>query len=229
MVNPYFANYEKLRRPAFDDFYKQPNVQMQMQQTGPTDQGNWFQRNQWSTKDTSGVGAIGGAVASAIPSTQDGRFSVDKNAGFKGSFQGLGQGGVVGAIAGGVMAQLGESGRVRRELDNLSTGVEGFQRDAYGNPVYSGGNISQAMSTIKELKKGEESMEFGKGLDPATAVFNIGNRRRARRKRQQLQRNLQTAQQNYNTAEASNRAQANQLEDYYQRMNSYSRMNNLYR
>jgi hypothetical protein len=189
----------------------------------------WSDKNKWATQDTSGVGGYGAAISSAIPSSQEGRFSIDKNAGFKGSFQGLSQSGAVGAVIGGVTAQLGESGRVKKELDGLQTGVEGVTYDGYGNPVYGGEAVSGAMATVNELDKGYESMKFGKGLDPASTVFNLGNMRRIRRKRAQLQRNLLNAQTSFNKAEASNRALMNNLEGYQERMNPQDRLFNLYR
>jgi hypothetical protein len=208
-----------------------PNVNMQQQYVGnPQYQqggGNWFENNQWATQDSSGVGQWGAAAASMMPNTADGQFSVDKNAGFKGSFQGLASGGVVGAIAGGIGSQLGEAGRVKSALNALDTSVQGVQYDAYGKPVYMGGAVAQAQNNIAELNKGEKSMKGG--IDPATWVFQAGNRKRIRRKRQQLKQNVAKAQQNYNSSAVSNQGLMNNLEDYNQRMDSSNKLYNIYK
>jgi hypothetical protein len=228
MTNPYYTN---LRRPASQDFQAQmPNVNMQQRYTGnPQIQqgGNWFENNQWATQDSSGVGGYGAAAASMMPNTADGQFSVDKNAGFKGSFQGLASGGVIGAIAGGIGSQLGEAGRVKSALNALDTNVEGVQYDGYGNPTYNGMSVATAQANISELNKGEKSMSGG--IDPATWVFNARNKRRIRKKRKQLKLNLAKAQQNYNSTAVSNQGMMNNLEDYNQRMDASNKLYNVYK
>jgi hypothetical protein len=230
MTNPYYTN---LRRPASQDFQQQVdmNIGMQQRYTGnPQIQqgsGNWFENNQWATQDSSGVGQWGAAAASMMPNTADGQFSVDKNAGFKGSFQGLASGGVVGAIAGGIGSQLGEAGRVKSALNALDTSVQGVQYDGYGRPVYGGASVATAQANISELNKGAKSMSGG--LDPATWVFNARNRRRIRKKKQQLKQNVAKAQQGYNSAAISNQGLMNNLEDYNQRMDASNKLYNVYK
>jgi hypothetical protein len=196
-------------------------------------EGSWMQNNQWAGQDTSGVGGIGAAVTSAIPNPNEGdRFSIDPYAGYKGSFKGLAAGGVVGAIVGGVGAQVGQFSKISKELKNLDTSVEGVQYDAYGRPVYGSGSVTGAFSTDSELSKGEKSLS-NKNLftDPANFAFSkaFGTKRKIRRKRNELQTNIRSAQGEFNTADANYRQQANQMEDYFERMNSNNRMYNVYR
>jgi hypothetical protein len=208
-----------------------PNIQMPSQfgNQAPTQQGgNFFQNNQWATQDTSGVGAIGSAAAQMLPS-EAGRFNVDANAGFKGSFAGLGSGGVIGAIAGGIGGQMGTFSKVNDALKGLDTNVSAFSRDAYGNPVYDGSQITQGQATSKELQQGEKSIN--KGIDPATRVFGAlyGTKKKLRRANRNLQANIQNAQNQYNQADQKSVAKRNQMEEYYDRNNKYARMANLYR
>jgi hypothetical protein len=90
-----------------------------------------------------------------------------------------------------------------------------------------GGAVAQAQNNIAELNKGEKSMKGG--IDPATWVFQAGNRKRIRRKRQQLKQNVAKAQQNYNSSAVSNQGLMNNLEDYNQRMDSSNKLYNIYK
>jgi hypothetical protein len=224
--NPYYTN---LKRPAYNDFYNAPKFNPQQFDTGNPQyqqQGNWFQNNPGATSDQSGAGTYIAAAASMMPNTKDGQFSIDRNAGFKGSGEGLASGGVIGAVVGGVTKQWGQQSEVKKALNNLDTSVQGVQYDAYGRPSYGGASVIQAQSNIDELNKGEASMKGG--IDPATSVFSMANKRRIRRKRSELKTNMIKAQQTYNQADVSNRSQMNSLEDYYQRKNPTNRMYNIY-
>src|SRR5690349_23263957 len=69
----------------------------------------------WGNAYNTGMNAIQtGAQAYGQGAAATDQFSVDPWAGYKGSFQGLASGGVVGAIAGGVGAQLGTFSQVNR-------------------------------------------------------------------------------------------------------------------
>jgi hypothetical protein len=240
-VNPY---YIPKQRSASKDFAWQPDFRMPDRPGGDIPQFSykqpslgqqasewWGNNKEMMTTDKSGVGGIGAAVTSAMPSTADGDFSVDKNAGFKGSFKGLSQGGVVGAIAGGVMGQVSEFRGVNKKLDALQTGIEGVSYDENGRAVYNGSAVNEAYNTLDQLKKGEDSMKFGKGLDPATWAFGgiMGTRRRIRNRRRQLQQSVDKAQSEFNRADANTRSQMNSIEDYYQRMDPQARLYNIYK
>jgi hypothetical protein len=225
-MNPYFHGLEQYSTP-------QPPPQPEATSRGP----RWYGKPMMTQDTTGGVGTIGAAVTSAIPNQYDGKFSADPNAGFKGSFKGLASGGVAGAIIGGVGAQIGEFGRINKELKNLDTSVDGMTYDGYGRPQYNGAAFADANNNLSELSEGEKSFGVigdghgGRGLDPATALFSwaMGTRKKLRRKRDQLTKGLETAQTNYNAAESQSRLQNNQMEDYYQRMNPANRMRNVYR
>lgn len=222
----------QMRKPNMDYLRMQnPNVQMPAQfgNQAPTQQGgNFLQNNPWATQDTSGVGAIGSSVAQMLPS-ESGRFNVDANAGFKGSFAGLGSGGAIGAIAGGIGGQMGTFSKVNNALKGLDTSISAFSRDAYGNPVYNGGQITQGQATSNELQQGEKSIN--KGIDPATRVFGAlyGTKKKLRRANRNIQANIQQAQKQYNQAEQNSVSKRNQMEEYYDRNNKSGRMTNLYR
>lgn len=236
MANPYF--YKQPKYPTYDNSYyggKKDKFRQQMPNpNAPSANGsvnspdqsnsNWFQNQDVAGGVTAGLGA---AVANGEPV---GDFNIDQYAGFKGSGQGLMSGGVIGAIVGGVGAQFGQFSKVNKNLKNLQTGVEGTTFDANGRPVYQGGNLSSAMANSNELDKGIKKLNKTH-LDPATNLISTftGTRRKMKRKRAELQKSIQKAQSDYNQADISSRAQANNLEDYYQRNNSNSRMYNLYR
>jgi hypothetical protein len=174
-------------------------------------------------------GALGGLAAGMANSQPAGDFDVDQYAGFKGSGQGFMSGGAIGAIVGGATAQIGQFRNVNKALDNLDTSVEGVSYDAYGRPVYQGGNIVNANANINALNKGVRKLNKTH-LDPATNVISslTGTRRRMKRKRDALTRSIQQSQQAYNTADVKYRNQASQYEDYMERANSNNRMYNLY-
>jgi hypothetical protein len=222
----------KMREPNMDYLRMQnPNIQMPSKfgnQAPPQSGGNFFQNNSWATQDSSGVGAIGSAATQMLPAEQ-GRFDIDPNAGFKGSFGGLSSGGVIGAIAGGIGAQMGTFSKVNQNLKNLDTNVSAMSKDAYGNPIYQGGEITQAQATSKELQAGEKSIN--KGIDPATRVFAglYGTKKKLRRANKNLQANIKNAQNQYNQADIQSVQKRNQMEEYYDRNNKSARMNNLYR
>jgi hypothetical protein len=180
----------------------------------------------WNNQDKA-QGAEAGLAAGAANSAPQDQFSIDPNAGLKGSGQGLMQGGVIGAVVGGVTAQMGQFANVNKAIKNLDTTVQGVQYDAYGRPVYGGASVNTAQQNINALQKGEKSLN--KGIDPATRAFAwaFGTKRKLRRAEDKLQKGVAKAQGNYNQSSRDFQSQQNQSEDYLQRMNN-NRLYSLY-
>jgi hypothetical protein len=155
-------------------------------------------------------------------------FSIDPNAGFKGSGAGLMKGGVVGAIAGGIAAQIGTFSEANKNLRNLDTSIQGVQYDAYGRPMYHGSEFLTAQNNIDALNKGERSIK--RTIDPATRVFSglFGTRKKIRRKRRELNRNLRAGQQSYNQQAEQYNASQTARNAYYDSFNRDERLYNLY-
>lgn len=184
----------------------------------------------WASQQDYAQGISSGLAAGAANSQPNGEFDIDQYAGFKGSGEGLiGGGGAIGAIIGGVGAQIGQFSKVNKNLKNLKTGVEGVTFDAYGRPVYQGGNIVQANNTLGELDNGIDKLNKTH-LDPATNLFSsaFGTRRKLKRKRRQLALGIQAAQKDFNSSELAFRNQSLTQQDYYNRTNNQNRLYNLY-
>lgn len=175
-----------------------------------------------------GIGA--GLSAGAANSQPVGDFTVDQYAGFRGSGQGLMSGGVIGAIVGGVGAQVGQFRNINKNLEKVDTSIEGVTFDAYGRPVYSGGNVNAAFGTMGELNKGLDKLNKTH-IDPATNLFSsgFGTRRKIKRKRAQLAQGITQAQQSFNEADLNYRNQMLAEQSYRDRLNNDGRMYSLYR
>lgn len=200
---------------------QQPNM-VQSQQSAPSNGGGFGQ--------TAGNVMAGLSAAQANSEPAD-SFSIDPYAGFKGSAQGLSGGGVVGAIIGGVGAQVGQFSKINKNLKNLDTSVQGISYDAYGRPVFQGQEVVGAMEKQKALQEGMDSMKGTKAwIDPANQAFAwaFGTKKKIKRKMKELRDATGRAQQTYNESEQKFQQQQNQMEDYYQRLNN-DRMMNLYR
>lgn len=217
MVNPYFTNMPSWGSQDVRGFGDSGT------------EGEWSQERQGMDISQYGEGAMQGLSAGIANSQPVGDFDVDQYAGFKGSGQGFMGGGAIGAIIGGATAQIGQFRNVNKALNNLDTSVEGVTYDAYGRPVYQGGNIVNANANIDALNQGVKKLNKTH-LDPATNVISsiTGTRRKMKRKRDALQRSIQQSQQAYNTADINYRNQASQYEDYMERANSNNRLYNLY-
>lgn len=173
-------------------------------------------------------GALAGlsGYAQGQASTQD--FSIDPNAGFKGSFQGLASGGVVGAITGGIGSQIGTFSEVNRNLKNIQSPGSFVRRDAVGRPNYSGDAYLQGQNTVRALDEGEKAIK--KSIDPATRVFSglFGTRKKIRKARERMEDQIEAGQKEFNTAsQAFDQEQIAQTE-YRRRRNMTNRLYNLY-
>lgn len=239
MVNsPYFYNRQP-KYPSYNNSYyggqmdqfkqQMPNQNAfsangSFNQSEPSSQGqSWAGKQDW-------IGGISSGLAAGAANSEPDRFTIDQYAGFKGSGQGLMGGGVIGAIVGGITAQAGQFSKVNKALKNLDTSVQGVQYDAYGRPVYGGESVNTAMSNVNDISQGENKLNKTH-IDPATNLFSsaYGTRRKLRRKREELQRNIESAQQQYNQSDVNYRKRQNELNDYYERINTNNRLYNLYR
>lgn len=154
--------------------------------------------------------------------TDEDRFSIDPNAGFKGSFSGLQSGGAVGAIAGGITAQAGGFSRVNKNLNAYNPSIEGYQVDAWGRPVYNASAFTQANQNLNELNEG--SRKINRSVDPATHAFAevFGTERKLREKSQATQMSMWSEQAAFN--KINNNYQRQQLS----RRNYEDQISNIY-
>jgi hypothetical protein len=180
-----------------------------------------------------GIGQGLSSYAQGAADTYD--FSVDPNAGFKGSFQGLSAGGAIGAIAGGIGGQMGTFSEVNKNLKALNTDVNLTGETGYGAPSYLGTGYLEANNKLDALNEGEETTkmvyEGGKSIDPATAFFNVvyGTGTKIRRKRDRLLKARTQAQNSFNKSSESFTRRQRANEDYYDRTNISEQLYNLYR
>lgn len=179
-----------------------------------------FDNAYWTGGKTYGS-AIGEGVAagSAVVPEED-RFSIDPNAGFKGSFSGLSQGGVVGAIAGGITSQVGTFSRVNRNLNDLETNFQGFSTDPFGNPLYNSGAFNQAQNNLKELNAGEKKITHS--FDPATRVFSglFGTRKKLNNAQEDVRRSILQQQSQFNQANLMSQRQQLARRSYEDQLNN---------
>jgi hypothetical protein len=185
-----------------------------------------------------GQGGVSGAQVAnyanaAIGGYQQGQqstdnFSIDPNAGFKGSFQGLASGGVVGAIVSGISSQIGTFSEANKNLRNMDTNVTGYQVDAMGNPIFQGDAFNQANTKLSQLDEGEKAIN--KSFDPATRVFSglYGTKKKIRKARRKLEAGRLRAQQQYDLAKTTSNQNRLSRENYDQSMDNYNRIYNLY-
>jgi hypothetical protein len=182
-------------------------------------------RNPYFASYLQGASSLGTAVSSINQPYQN-QFMPDQTSGWQGMGAGASAGSTFGPMGAAIGAGLGAiTGAVssvigsHKQLNNLDTSVNGASYDAYGRPVYQGGEIANAMSTINDLDKTAKW--------DSTNILGIG--RKAKRKRAALQRNIQSAQQQFNESDRSYREQMNQRSEYLDRMNPYNRMYNVIR
>ncbi len=111
--------------------------------------------------------------------------------------------------------------------------------DINGNPIYNSQGVGSAIDATKELKDAEMSGTSwwlgGKaggvaGIDTTTLAATLrGTKKKARRKRDETFKAIDSYQQNYNAKEQEHQQQQNQAEAYNKRMNNQNRINNLYK
>jgi hypothetical protein len=152
-----------------------------------------------------GIAGVMNAYAQGAAAT-DG-FSIDQNAGLKGSFQGLAQGGPMMAVVQGIAGQVGTFSQQRRNLNRLRTSIMDGGNDAYGNPIYNGAGVNQMRNVDRELKAGEQSI--AKAWDPASHIGDtiFRAKKRLRKKRQEVEQGIYNMQSNFNQANINSEIQ----------------------
>jgi hypothetical protein len=148
--------------------------------------------------------AMNGISAGASVTPEEDRFSIDPNAGFKGSFSGLQSGGAIGAITGGITAQAGTFSRVNKNLQ------------AY-NPAFT-----QANRDLGELNEGQR--KINRSVDPATHAFAevFGTERKLRDKADLTKMSVMSEQ------KAFNRINNNYQRQQLARRNYEDQISNIY-
>lgn len=225
-VSPYYTTTEQRRVQSRRAASARPQESLRASATEPQDSSKFLSNTDWGqVANLASIGASGYTQGAA--GVND--FSIDPYAGLKGSAQGLSQGGVVGAIIGGVASQIGTFSEVNKKLKNLNTSVELEQRGVLGEPLYSGESYLAASDTSKALAEGERTIK--KSFDPGTRIFGglFGTRKKLRRKRRQLNREIREAQTQFNENSQNFDEQQIALDEYAKRMDATNRMYNLYK
>jgi hypothetical protein len=183
-------------KSVFDNpYYTQQTTDLPTSETNPGESGgnggNWM-----------GAVSAAGQGLSAAAGGEEGRFSIDPNAGFTGSFQGLGSGGVAGAIIGGISSQMGTFGRVNKNLKSFNAGFDGYDVDSYGDVQYNAEAFNSANRNVSELRDGQKAIN--KSIDPATRVFSglYGTKKKLRKAQRQQELSLQNQQNEFNRVNA---------------------------
>jgi hypothetical protein len=160
------------------------------------------------------AGAAGAMSSYAQGAAATNNFSIDTEAGLKGSFQGLAQGGPVMAVVQGIAGQIGTMSEVRRNLNKVNPNIVGYTNDAYGNPVYNGQGVNELMGTDREIGVGQKKLK--RAWDPASRLGGalFGLNRRMRNKREEINRGILAAQTGFNTANIANEQQQQAKEAY---------------
>src|SRR5690606_24490632 len=136
-VNPYRRSGFGFRAPDMSRTFQVPGMSFNQNHRNLEEQSQQQQPASFDAGKALNYAEIGlSGYEQGAAGTTD--FSIDPNAGFKGSGAGFAKGGVVGAIIGGVSAQIGTFSKANRNLDNLNTDIQGVQTDAYGRPIYIG-------------------------------------------------------------------------------------------
>jgi hypothetical protein len=165
---------------------------------------------------------MNGISAGASVTPEEDRFSIDPNAGFKGSFSGLQSGGAIGAITGGITAQAGTFSRVNKNLQAYNPSIDGYQMDPYGRPVYNSGAFTQANRDLGELNEGQR--KINRSVDPATHAFAevFGTERKLRDKADLTKMSVMSEQ------KAFNRINNNYQRQQLARRNYEDQISNIY-
>ncbi len=196
-----------------------PQVNMNQVQgtraTGPDPNQQAAQGNQVSGNQIA-AGAAGALSSYAQGAGATQGFSIDTEAGLKGSVQGLAQGGPVMAVIQGIAGQIGTMKQVRNNLNQVRPNIQGYSEDAYGNPIYNGQGVSELQQIDREIGVGQKKLR--KAWDPASRIGAslFGLRKRMRKKRQEIEAGIYNAQSNFNTANLA-REQSQQAQEAYQK------------
>jgi hypothetical protein len=152
------------------------------------------------------------------------------------------------AIMGGIGLASNFIGMANQGL-GLNTNIGPMRTDSSMAPTYNAGDLwNEASSARPQGASGGEILNgAGQGAAAGAAFGPIGagigavaggvgtaitggiRKRKQQKEQNSAMRQVQQAQQDFNTADVSFRNQRNQMEDYNQRMNSNNRLYNLYR
>ena len=161
--------------------------------------------------------AAAGAIAGGVSGLSNQGYTANGFGTIQSGLQGFIAGGPIGAAAGVVTNAVGQVISAHRNLDNVQTDVGPLTYDAYGRPVYQGGQINDLVNQLPELQKAANW--------DSTNILGIG--RKARRKMDRINRNIVQAQTGFNQAEVAYRSRQAQLQDYANRQRT--NYDNLYR
>lgn len=157
--------------------------------------------------DTKLINTGAGAAAGIQPNQG---YSPGQFSSVQGAISGYAAGGAYGALAGAITGPVSQVLQSHKNLNNLDTNVGGMHTDAYGRPVYSVGEFTNALNQLPELEKTANW--------DSTNILGLG--RKAGQKRDELVAGVQRGQQNYNQAESNFRNRNLQMMDYFERVNN---------
>lgn len=140
---------------------------------------------------------LGAQAVQYIPQ-QTNPYAGDSAAFLRGAGQGVQAGAafgapgmVIGGAAGAVAGPILDNYRVNKALDNLNTGVDGGGVDMYGAPEYNSSAFERARQELDALNAAQEKSGKSLSFNPRTAM-------KRQDKIEQLQANLNAAQDRYN-------------------------------
>jgi hypothetical protein len=232
--NPYYRQYTT--NPYESGYYqgKQPYTGLQtkglsFQQQTPSTETAPSQEGAGGKMDWGGmIGNVGtGLAAGQGNDAEVDPYSIDPNAGYKGSFKGL-SGGPIGAIVGGITSQVGTFSKVNKNLKALKPNISGYTVDENGSPTFNAGAFTSANQTLNELKEGQRKIK--KSKDPATHVFDaaFGTRRKLNRKEDEMRMAILGEKQAFNAQnlqyqqqQLARRAYEDQISNVYGISNRY--------
>src|SRR5690606_29611602 len=97
--------------------------------------------------------AAAGAIAGGVSGLSNQGYTANGFGTIQSGLQGFIAGGPIGAAAGVVTNAVGQVISAHRNLDNVQTDVGPLTYDAYGRPVYQGGQINDLVNQLPELQK----------------------------------------------------------------------------
>jgi len=231
--NPYTALYDTNGNPIQYDTNGnpiKPNANFMNQNIGGV---NGLNGNTITAAVGSGVSEY---AQQQIRSADD--FTVDQYAGLKGSGKGFMNGAsagpigmIVGAVLGGVGAQMGQFKAINKNIDKVNKQqIDLVGEGADGSPMYQGGAYLSARSNMSALKKGLASTGKKNPLDLATAAFEMayGTRSKLRRALKRQKRLVREGQSDFNDAALAADEQRQAMTSYQDQLNTQSRMFNLF-
>lgn len=233
-ISPYTAQLEKRRvasQKASSARLARPDQAKLQQDKAPAADTDGFMSDFSMGDATNALSSGVSGFAQGQAGVQD--FTIDKFAGLKGSGQGLASGGVYGAIAGGIGAQVGQFSEINKNLKDLDTSADFTQQTANGDVLYNSQAYNDKSKTMGALNEGEEALgKWGVAdiFDPATKLFGaaFGTKKKITRAKRKLQRSIRRGQNEFNKRSREFDQQQIANDAYNDRMDMTNRFNNLY-